>query len=161
MNAPTDTVLPGCHVELIDRPIELERLRGRLDDPDCGAQFWFLGLTRRRTTDDAGRWRETVSLTYDAYRPMAERELQRLASGAAERFGLRQVVISHRLGSVPVGDASVAVGCSSPHRAASLQAVGWIMDELKRHVPIWKRETFADGSEEWVHPVPADNGKGP
>jgi len=138
-------------VELVDGPIELESFRPLLDDPDVGAQAWFLGVTRRRTAAVSGV-RETFELSYEAHRPMAHRELRRLAAAAADRFDLHGVVIVHRLGDVPVGEASVAVGCSSPHRLAAFEALPWIMDRLKETVPIWKRERYADGTTEWVHP---------
>lgn len=138
---------PRPLIELVHTPIELESLQHQLDDPDVGAHAWFLGVTRRLTED-----RITTSLAYEAHEPMAIGQLQQLAQQAIERFGLRHLVIVHRLGDVPVGEASVAIGCSSPHRIDCLSALPWIMDLLKREIPIWKRESFADGTTEWVHP---------
>ena len=134
-------------VELLDHPIDLASRLAAVSDPDVGSHGWFCGVTRRTTGN-----RVTHSLHYEAYHPMAERELQRLAAEAAQRFGLKRLLIVHRLGEVPVGEASVVVGCSSPHRDATFQALPWILNELKTQVPIWKRERFSDGSSDWVHP---------
>lgn len=136
------------HVELVDDPITVPSLIDQANDPDVGAIAWFLGVTRRNTGD-----RVTDTLFYEAHRPMAKKGLEDLADLAREKFDLRYTVIIHRLGEVPVGQASVLVGCSSPHRRDSFDALAWIMDELKRVVPIWKRECYADGTTEWVHPV--------
>ena len=138
----------GLYVALVDHPIVVPSLIDDANDPDVGAIAWFLGVTRRNTGD-----RVTDTLFYEAHRPMAKRSLEDLANLARERFGLRYTVIIHRLGEVPVGQASVLVGSSSPHRRDSFDALAWIMDELKRVVPIWKRECYADGTTEWVHPV--------
>lgn len=150
MNVPSHDVpshAGSWSVALQDDPIDIAGLLETVGDPDVGAHGWFFGVTRRTTSK-----RITESLHYDAYRPMAEQELQRLAALATSRFGLRRLVLIHRLGPVPIGEASVAVGCSSPHRSATFEALPWILNELKTQVPIWKRERFADGSTEWVHP---------
>jgi molybdopterin synthase catalytic subunit len=83
---------------------------------------------------------------------MAERELKKLAASAVEQFELLRLVIVHRLGEVPIGEASVVVGCSSGHRQATFDALRWVMETLKREIPIWKQERYADGTTEWVHP---------
>ena len=139
-------------IELVDQPIDLEQLRPKLDDLDVGAHGWFVGVTRRCTGD-----RVTERLSYEAHRPMAIKQLQDLGREAMQRFSLTHLVIVHRLGDVPVGEASVVVGSSSPHRADTFAALPWIMDTLKRQIPIWKRETYRDGQTEWLHP---DSGTG-
>jgi molybdopterin synthase catalytic subunit len=136
------------HIELTDHAIDLGPLRALIADPDVGAHGWFEGVTRRTTGD-----RLTERLAYEAHRPMAMLELQKLAAQALEKFDLQKVVIVHRLGNVPVGQASVVVGCSSPHRVATFAALPWIMDGLKRDVPIWKQESYSDGTTHWVHPI--------
>jgi molybdopterin synthase catalytic subunit len=83
---------------------------------------------------------------------MAIKQLGRLAEEAIAKFALHRMLIVHRIGEVPVGMASVVVGCSGAHRAEVFTAVPWVMDNLKRDVPIWKRETFHDGETMWVHP---------
>jgi molybdopterin synthase catalytic subunit len=135
-------------IELVDARIDVESLRAKIADPDVGAIGWFEGVTRR-TTDT----RVTQQLSYEAHRPMAIAELEKLASRAVDKFSLRRCVIVHRLGEVPVSEASVVVGCSSPHRPATFEALPWIMDVLKKDVPIWKRELYVDGTNEWVHPT--------
>lgn len=137
-----------CCVELVDAPIDVQSLRGKVDDCDSGAHGWFFGVTRRTTGD-----RVTESLSYEAHRSMAQTELEKLAAHAFQRFDLLRLVIVHRLGDVPVGQASVVVGCSSAHRGDTFQSLAWIMDTLKQEVPIWKRERYVDGSTEWVHPT--------
>lgn len=123
----------------------------RIADEDCGAHAVFLGKTRRHTAGQDAQTRETRQLRYDAYRPMAERQLRTLGERAVERFGLRRVILIHRLGEVAIGEASVAVAASSPHRAAVFEALCWMMDQLKMDVPIWKQEQYADGQHEWIH----------
>lgn len=135
-------------IELVDTRIDVESLRAKIADPDVGAIGWFEGVTRR-TTDT----RVTERLSYEAHRPMAIAELEKLAIRAVDKFSLHRCVIVHRLGEVPVSEASVVVGCSSPHRPATFEALAWIMDVLKKDVPIWKRELYVDGNTEWVHPT--------
>ena len=140
------------YVQLVDQAIDIELLRDRIDDDDVGSHGWFYGVTRRTTLSGSGQ-RITDQLSYEAHRPMAQQQLEALADRAAEKFGLAHVVIVHRLGEVPIGQASVVVGCSSAHRKATFEALSWIMDTLKRDVPIWKRETYSDGTRKWVHPI--------
>ncbi len=105
----------------------------------------FVGTARRWTGE-----RETERLVYEAYEPMALAELQRLADEAAGRWPVCRVVLAHRLGEVPVGEAAVFVGVACAHRAEAFDACRWLIDTLKEDVPIWKRETLADGSQTWV-----------
>lgn len=133
---------------IVDGPIDQASLSDYLGHPDAGAQGWFVGVTRRTTGD-----RITSYLSYEAHVPMAERELQKLAAAAVERFALLSLVIVHRLGEVPIGEASVVIGCSSGHRKETFEAMRWVMDTLKQDVPIWKRESYTDGRSEWVHPT--------
>ena len=118
--------------------------------PECGAVNLFLGTTR-----DHHEGRRVQRLEYEAYERMALAALESLERSACERFALAHCAIVHRLGEVPVTEASVAVVTSSAHRAAAFDAARWVMDELKRHVPIWKKEHFADGGAGWVrgHPL--------
>ena len=135
------------HIELVDGPIQVEALRDRIDHPDAGAQGWFVGVTRRTTGDLI-----TETLHYEAHHSMANRELLKLARDAVKKFSLLRLVIVHRLGEVPIAEASVVIGCSSSHRPETFAALEWIMNQLKQDVPIWKREFYSDGTEEWVHP---------
>jgi len=134
-------------VELTHNPIELEPLRQLLVDPDTGAHAWFEGVTRRMTEN-----RQTTDLTYEAFEPMATAKLEELAQQAAASFELSAIVIVHRLGQVGIGEMSIVIGCCSPHRRGVLAALPWVMDRIKLDVPIWKRELFADGESQWIHP---------
>ncbi|WP_442510834.1 molybdenum cofactor biosynthesis protein MoaE [Novipirellula sp. SH528] len=140
--------MPDSYVFLTEDPIDYGPLLSKIADPDVGAHAWFYGVTRRITGD-----RITSLLSYEAHQPMALAELNRLAGEAIEQFGLSKIVIVHRLGEVPVGEASVVLGCSSAHRKQSFAALPWLMDQIKTDVPIWKRETYTDGTTQWVHPT--------
>jgi molybdopterin synthase catalytic subunit len=135
------------HCEITPLPIAIESLRACIADADVGAHAWFEGVTRRTTNG-----RETIELSYEAFEPMASAEMRKLGLAIAKEFGLTALVIVHRLGIVPVGEASLIVGCSSAHRLAVFESLRKVVDQLKHQVPIWKKEHFADGSSEWVHP---------
>jgi molybdopterin synthase catalytic subunit len=107
----------------------------------------FLGTTREFT-----HGRRTVSLDYECYPRMAEKTLADLESQARERWPLTGCVIVHRLGHLELGEASIAIAVSSPHRQVAFEAGKWLIDTIKEVVPIWKRENWADGTSEWVHP---------
>jgi molybdopterin synthase catalytic subunit len=92
------------------------------------------------------RGRETLYLDYEAYREMALRQMEALAAQAVAKFGVRDVALLHRLGRLYAGETSVLVVVASAHRAAAFEACRWLIDALKRQVPIWKRETFVDGA---------------
>ncbi len=132
-------------IELHDTPLDLAAAFAFLQTPAAGGIDLFVGTTRRWT--DA---RETERLEYDCYRPMALKEMDRLADEAAARWPVERVVILHRLGVVPLAEASVIVGVATPHRADAFAACRFLIDALKRQVPIWKREVFADGQTAWV-----------
>jgi molybdopterin synthase catalytic subunit len=134
-------------IQLTRKPIDSAKLVQRAQSPAAGAVLLFLGCTRQHT---AGR--ETTELTYDAYAKMAEKELASLESESRERWGLTECMIVHRLGAVPLGEASVAIVVASAHRRAAFEAGQWLIDTLKLRVPIWKQEHWADGTTEWVHP---------
>lgn len=139
-------------INLVHTPIHLAEWSQQLENVDTGAHAWFAGVTRRKTTTASGTVRITKTLHYEAHESMATDQLQQLAAEAMRLYSLAAVVIVHRLGEVPLGQASVLVGCSSPHRVNVFAALPWIMDQLKADVPIWKRETFEDESTEWIHP---------
>jgi molybdopterin synthase catalytic subunit len=134
-------------IQLTREPIDSAALVARAQSPAAGAVLLFLGCTRQHT---AGR--ETTELTYDAYAEMADKELASLESQARERWGLVECLIVHRLGTVPLGEASVAIVVASAHRRPAFKAGEWLIDTLKERVPIWKQEHWADGMSEWVHP---------
>ena len=126
-------------------PLDPVALRALLTDMRAGALVLFEGRAR-----DHHEGRPVLKLAYEAYIPMAEKELERLRQRAFERFGLLGCAIHHRTGEVPLTEAAVIVATSSTHRAEAFQAAAWIMDEIKASVPIWKRETYKDGTDAWV-----------
>jgi molybdopterin synthase catalytic subunit len=113
----------------------------------CGAVVTFLGTVRDLTGD-----RRTVALDYEAYPGMAERKLAEIEHDTRQRWPVGEMALVHRLGHLEVGAVSVAVAVSCPHRAQAFEACRYAIDRLKELVPIWKKENWADGSTEWVHP---------
>jgi molybdopterin synthase catalytic subunit len=134
-------------IQLIDHAIDTNALVDSARHPAAGAIVLFLGTTRELTGG-----RQTVALDYETYHEMAERRLAELETEARRRWHLIECIVVHRLGRVPPTEVSVAVVVSTPHRADAFAAGQWLIDSLKRDVPIWKREQWADGSREWVHP---------
>lgn len=130
--------------ELTDAPIDIGALARRVVPADCGATVTFDGYVREWTGG-----RRTNHLVYEAYPAMALREMRRLGERARERFDIRFVAIVHRTGKLEINETSVCIVAASPHRRTAFEACLWIIDELKRAVPIWKKEIYADG-EEWV-----------
>src|SRR5688572_20868458 len=124
-------------IALVDSPINLDALVRDASLPDAGAVVAFIGITREFTCE-----RQTVELAYEAYRELATDRLSGLESAARLRWQLVECNVVHRLGVVPVGEASVAVVVSSAHRRVAFEAAEWLIDALKREVPIWKREHF-------------------
>jgi molybdopterin synthase catalytic subunit len=131
--------------ELVDDAIDFHALTRAATRPDCGAVTLFLGTTR-----DHHDGRRVTRLAYEAYAPMAIVALERIEREARERFAIISCAITHRLGEVPAGEASVAVVVAAEHRAPAFDACRWAMDELKRSVPIWKKEFYDSGDGAWV-----------
>jgi molybdopterin synthase catalytic subunit len=115
--------------------------------PQCGGVVTFLGTVRDLTDGKV-----TTALDYEAYPGMAEKKLAEIEADVRQRWPLGDVVMVHRLGRLEVGEVSVAVAVSCPHRAEAFEACRYAIDRLKELVPIWKRENWADGSTQWVHP---------
>ncbi|MCC9608842.1 molybdenum cofactor biosynthesis protein MoaE [Blastopirellula sp. JC732] len=132
---------------LTHETIDLQAMYDLVATPTAGAIVTFSGVTRELT-----HGRQTDSLDYEAYAEMALAKLQELEQTAKERWPIEKCAITHRLGHLEIGEASVVVAVSSPHRDASFLAAKWLIDTLKEEVPIWKRENWSDGSTEWVHP---------
>ncbi len=129
---------------LTDEPIDIAKLCREISDPGCGAVLLFVGTVR-----DHHQQRPVDQLTYDAYRPMAERVMERIVSELETAIPGLRVAIVHRLGEIPAGEASVAIATAAPHRAASYEASRTALERLKQEVPIWKREHYGDGEAEW------------
>lgn len=140
-------------IQLTHQPIDTQEVLRQAGSHLAGAIVLFLGTTREVTGQ-----RRTLWLDYECYREMAERKLAELETAARDRWPLTGCVLVHRLGRVDLGEASVAVAVSSPHRRQAFEAGQWLIDTLKESVPIWKQEHWADGGSEWVHPIePAGN----
>jgi molybdopterin synthase catalytic subunit len=127
-----------CEVSLTESPLTVPELN---DDPQAGALVVFWGAVR--STEDG---REIKGIEYEAHRAMAEHQMRLVAESVAKKFDVREIFLRHRIGFVPAGQPSVVVRVTSGHRGAAFAASQWIMDELKRIVPIWKRPLFKDDS---------------
>eukprot|EP00405_Crypthecodinium_cohnii_P047976 CAMPEP_0206590008 /NCGR_PEP_ID=MMETSP0325_2-20121206/39310_1 /ASSEMBLY_ACC=CAM_ASM_000347 /TAXON_ID=2866 /ORGANISM="Crypthecodinium cohnii, Strain Seligo" /LENGTH=154 /DNA_ID=CAMNT_0054098771 /DNA_START=26 /DNA_END=490 /DNA_ORIENTATION=+ len=154
MANPEET--PNPRVWLTNELLNLDEAVKRVTAPDCGAIATFLGTTRNYFEG-----KEVVKLEYEAYEPMAIKSLEALIDELYKKpefADVKHVVCGHRLGVVPVCEASVVIAVSSGHRAASFHACHWLLDELKAKVPIWKKEIYTDGStwkanKEWDAPA--------
>lgn len=129
---------------LMYEPISVEAVSGAVAHPDHGAALLFIGTTREHTNG-----KRTMQLDYEAYVPMALKMLQSIGEEIAARWPGTLTAIAHRLGTVPVGEASVVIAVSSPHRPGCYDASRYAIERLKQRVPIWKKEIWEDGSE-WV-----------
>jgi len=134
-------------IELVTTPIDSDAVLRRVASPEAGAVVLFLGTTRRVTGG-----RDTESLDYECFADMARAKLSELEAEARSKWPLVECAIVHRLGHLEIGEASVAVAVSTAHRRAAFEAGQWLIDTLKEVVPIWKKENWADGESQWVHP---------
>lgn len=142
----------GVSISLTREPIKADQLVAAAKQGEDGAVAVFDGIVRNNT-----RGRQTLYLDYEAYEEMAEKQMRELAAEARTRFGVRQVTIVHRLGRLQVSETSVLIIVASAHRAAALDACRWLIDTLKKTVPIWKKEAFADGAV-WADGEPFPEG---
>ena len=129
---------------IVERAIDLAAMARAVRDPRAGAIVTFVGTTRN---ENAGR--RVRRLEYEAFASMATREMRALATAARRRWALRKVAMAHRIGVVPVGEASVAIAVSAAHRGEAFLACRWLIDRLKAIVPIWKKEHYR-GGEIWI-----------
>jgi molybdopterin synthase catalytic subunit len=141
-------------VEIVDGVIPAAEIMAGLKAGADGAVCVFDGIVRDNT-----RGRKTLFLDYEAYREMALSQMQSLANEAVAKFGVRDVAVVHRLGRLEVGETSVLVAVASAHRGAAFDACRWLIDTLKKTVPIWKKEHFVDGAV-WAagEPFPSEIG---
>lgn len=136
--------------ELTTDPIDITSVARRIVPPECGATVTLDGYARQFTKDKvSGEVKETDHLVYEAYESMAVKEMLKLIASAKEQFDIANVGIVHRTGKLEIGETSVVISVASPHRKAAFAACEWIIRELKRTVPIWKKEVYSDG-EEWI-----------
>lgn len=132
--------------ELTVEPIDVGAVARRVVLPECGATVTLDGYAREWT-----KGKRTLYLIYEAYDTMALTEMQRLGVEAHKQFEIAHIGIVHRTGRIDIGETSVVIAASAPHRKAAFQACEWAIKELKRTVPIWKKEIY-EGGEEWVTP---------
>ena len=134
----------GGAFRLVDGPIDLRAVVSEVEDERAGAIATFEGTVRRQS-----RGRTVIALEYEAYAGMAEKVMVQIADGVKERYELCEVAIAHRTGRCEIGDVSVAIAVSAPHRQDALSACRDVIDELKERVPLWKKELY-EGGEEWI-----------
>jgi molybdopterin synthase catalytic subunit len=131
---------------IVDRAIDSCAVLSEVANTRNGATILFVG-TVRDTNDGA----PVSGLDYSSYTGMAERELAAIVLEAAERWDTADIVVEHRIGTLELGEASVAIAVAHPHRAQAYDASRYIIEELKTRLPIWKREHYVDGRSEWVN----------
>jgi len=143
---------PRRYAAMVRDPIDTQRILTSLKRGEDGAAVIFEGVVRNQT-----RGRKTLFLDYEAYEEMALEQMESLAGQALQQFQVRDVAIVHRLGRLEIGETSVLIVVASAHRGAAFDACRWLIDTLKRTVPIWKKEHFADGAV-WAdgEPFPAE-----
>ncbi|MEP3478837.1 MAG: molybdenum cofactor biosynthesis protein MoaE [Fuerstiella sp.] len=129
-------------------PIDFTAVTNAVRSHRAGAVVLFMGTVREFTNEAV-----TTQLTYESFAEMADVQMQKLADQAQKRWSLCHLKMVHRTGKLDLGDIAVAVAVSAPHRDAAFESGRWLLDEIKKSVPIWKQEHFADGSTEWQHPV--------
>ncbi len=134
----------GGAFRISSAPLDLARVVEEAASDDAGAVASFVGTVRRRSRD-----RDVLHLEYEAFEEMAEPMLARLADELTAKHGLSTVAIHHRIGRVEIGEPSVVIAVSAPHRAAALDACREAIDTLKETIPLWKKEVYA-GGEEWI-----------
>src|SRR5262245_66103272 len=134
-------------IAVITEPIDFAALTEQVRSHHAGAVCMFMGTVREITGD-----RRTASLEYEAYPEMALKKMAELEAEARRRWPIIDAALVHRVGHLDLGEISVVVAVSCPHRDQAFAACRWLIDTLKEVVPIWKKEVWADGTEEWVHP---------
>lgn len=130
-------------------PLRVEEAVARVASPACGAIALFVGTVRASAAVPGREDEPVVRLEYEAHPALATSKLQQIADAACARWGIARLVALHRVGACDLGQPTVVIACAAPHRADALEACRWTIDEIKRTVPIWKREVYADGSD-WV-----------
>ena len=133
---------------LLDTPLSISACETVVETPDAGGAVVFIGTVRNKT-----QAKTVIRLEFEAYAPMAIREMQKIAEQAIDTFKVLKIAIHHRVGVLDIGEIAVVIAVSSPHRGAAFEACAYCIDTLKQTVPIWKKEIFEDG-EVWVaaHP---------
>lgn len=135
-------------IEITKNKIDVASLIATVSDEGAGATDVFIGTTRNKTSG-----KPVIKLDFEAYEPMAIKEIQKIVDRAKEQWPILKYAVSHRVGIVEIGEEAVVIAVSTPHRQAAFESCKFIIDELKKSVPIWKKEMFEDG-DVWVaaHP---------
>ena len=133
---------------LSDKALSIDESYAYLQDPEAGGICLFIGTIRNKNQN-----KDVEHLTMEAYSAMAKKQMERIANEAAGQWPIRKISISHRTGQLEIGDIAVIIGVCSIHRAEAFKACEWLIDTLKKEVPIWKNEFYTDGSA-WLVPHP-------
>jgi len=136
------------HAEIVQEPIDPSAVLARVGADADGAVLLFVGVVRAEADG-----RSVTGMRYDAYAEMARPVLSAIATEAAETLGTDRVAVVHRVGELTVGEPSVAIAVSSPHRAEAYDASRYVIEEIKKRLPVWKKERYASGEEAWVEGV--------
>lgn len=136
-------------IAIVPEPIAVEDAIAFVSDGAAGGVCVFLGTTR---SEQGASGRALLSLDYEAYPEMAQQQLQELARGARQRWPVIRLALVHRVGRVPVGEASVLVAVSTPHRAGAFECCRWLIDGLKAGLAVWKKEVWESGEATWARP---------
>lgn len=133
---------------LSETALSIDETYAYLQDPEAGGICLFIGTIRNKNQN-----KSVEHLTMDAYSAMAKKQMERIANEAADQWPIRKISVSHRTGQLEIGDIAVIIGVCSIHRAEAFKACEWLIDSLKKEVPIWKNEFYTDGSA-WLVPHP-------
>ena len=133
---------------IVDHPLDPTALLAEVASTASGASTLFVGTVR-----EVNAGRPVTGIDYSAYGPMAERELDTVLREAADRFGTTRIVVEHRVGTLGLGEASIVIAVSHARRSPAMEAQRYLIEEIKKRVPVWKREHYADGTREWVDPT--------
>jgi molybdopterin synthase catalytic subunit len=133
---------------LSETPLSIDQSYQFLQDPEAGGICLFVGTIRNKNQN-----KDVENLTMEAYNAMAKKQMERIATEAAAQWPIQKISVSHRTGKLEIGDIAVIIGVCSIHRAEAFKACEWLIDTLKKEVPIWKNEFYEDGSS-WLVPHP-------
>ena len=133
---------------IVERAIDVPALIREVSSPDCGAVSLFIGTVRQESDG-----RSVDGIDYTAYTAMAEAELGKIVAEAGDRFGVTSLVAEHRIGSLQLGEVSVGIVAAHAHRAPAMDSVRYVIEEIKKRVPVWKLEHYTDGTRTWVDPT--------
>ena len=136
---------------IVERPIDVRQLIAAVEEHRFGAISVFLGTVR-----DTNDGRDVSGIEYSSYVAMAETEMLSILDEAEIRFGVQSIEVAHRIGSLEPGELSVAIAAASAHRDPAMDCTRFVIEEIKRRVPIWKLEHYKDGTREWIDPTRTD-----